>query len=76
MVRKSGNYCMVYEDPLTETTPEGMAVLVECMGRYTNQLEKWQVRFVSEPFVMYERNILIESLSTPLWKKEKVNHEN
>lgn len=46
-----GQVITIYEDPLTETKPEGKAKLVSLQGRPVNQpLERWVVQFLDDDF--------------------------
>ena len=47
---------MIYQDPLTETKPEGMALLVDLIQE-DGELERWRVKFMEDmPFAeTYER---------------------
>lgn len=44
---KPGDRVMIYEDPLTEQKPEGIAVLVKHIHE-SNGIETWKVRFVQD----------------------------
>jgi hypothetical protein len=58
---EKGKIITVYEDPLTEKRPEGMARLIEQIGVKThhNGLEYWAVEFISDEFLA-QRFILPE----------------
>lgn len=61
-----GFTAMVFEDPITETKPEGAAKLVRVVDRDCGTfegrtLQRWAVRFVNSPTDIdeeYERTIL------------------
>jgi hypothetical protein len=60
---KAGDVVLVYEDPVTEQTPEGKARLVKPVkGEWGvsegRNLTRWAVRFLDEPGRTFERFIL------------------
>jgi len=47
----AGQVVTIYEDPITETTPEGTAVLVSLIERsVTGAAERWWVQFLDDDF--------------------------
>ena len=46
---KVGQIVTIYEDPITETRPEGEAELVTLEDTYNDGLESWLVKFLDEP---------------------------
>lgn len=49
---KKGDIVSIYDDPLTETKPEGKAYLVKFLSQTGNVgVEYWRVRFVDDNFV-------------------------
>lgn len=46
-----GQVLTIYEDPVTETKPEGKAKLISFIARIVNQpLERWSVQFQDDDF--------------------------
>jgi hypothetical protein len=59
---RKGQVVMVYEDPVTETRPEGKAQLLDLIEKYTDGIEHWWVQFLDDDFHNpVERNIKVPS---------------
>ena len=57
---KRGQQVIIYEDPVTEQKPEGIAILVKQLPYTMPGYERWTVRFPDEPTSgTYERTIKI-----------------
>ena len=56
---KVGQIVTIYEDPITETRPEGDAELVTQEDIYNDGLESWLVRFLDEPQELRSRLIKV-----------------
>lgn len=58
-MNKTHDEVMIYEDPITETKPEGKATLLRKMGECTTEggLESWRVCFAGDDGGVYERLI-------------------
>ena len=48
---------MIYQEPITETKPEGKAVLLHRIGSLSDGLERWKVCFEGDDGEVYERII-------------------
>lgn len=51
-----GDILTIYQDPITEKRAEGRAKLLSCIdpeagGSSPGELQRWQVRFVSDGFI-------------------------
>ena len=56
MTNRKHTKVMIYEDPMTETKPEGKALLLRKMHDEAG-MERWKVCFVGEDGAVYERVI-------------------
>jgi len=55
---KTRDTVMIYEDPITQQKPEGIATLIKKIDDLGDGLERWNVRFVGEIDV-YERTVVV-----------------
>ena len=70
MIRK-GHVVTIYEDPLTETKPEGKAELIKLIGEY-DSLEEWEIRFCDDNF---ECSRFIKRLPTEQESEEELRNK-
>lgn len=59
---KKGDVVTIFEDPITETKPEGKATLIRLLDRDMGiwegrQFKRWAVRFHDEPCKTYHRTV-------------------
>jgi len=54
---KKGDKVMIYEDPITQLKPEGMATLTTRLSSDGDRRQRWRVVFDAEPDAKYDRNI-------------------
>ena len=50
---KKGDIVEIYEQPLTETKPEGKAKFISFLGVLAGGVEHWRVKFLSDGMVVY-----------------------
>lgn len=55
---KANDIVMIYEDPITQIKPEGIATLQRLIDTDPDTgLSRWKVKFAEDPFLSYTRSV-------------------